>query len=262
MTIERQWYLYNKIREFVEEESKDILCPKPIVLDDISTPSQCSVVEGTTTSTSNTSSNQIAKRVRKTPTCSYCKEVGHRNQSAEKQRRYRERCKNNPEKVAEAKRKDLERYHAKKRLVKDLWRSANSRRKDKARALRIVMHTPESTPPRLDSRASIDQVISRDYRRSSTPQLSTSRENTPHSTTSSVVRGRKQVKRNRSKLFRDNTKLKEQLQAVNKKCSYKTFTRYRPFYVVLPTVAARETCLCRIHTNIQYLAVSVTFLSQ
>nr|CAI5859280.1 unnamed protein product [Callosobruchus analis] len=37
------------------------------------------------------------------------------------------------------------------------------------------------------------------------------------------------------------------------RCSYSSFTRYRPFYVMPPTVAARETCLCRVHTNIQYL---------
>ncbi|CAG9784023.1 unnamed protein product [Diatraea saccharalis] len=107
--------------------------------------------------------------------------------AAEKQRRYREWRQNNPE-----------------------------RRKDKARSLRIIMHTPESTPPRSNSPAPIAQIISRD-RRLSTPQLSTSRENTPNSIASSAVRGRKQVKRNRFKLFRDNTKLKEQLEAVNKK---------------------------------------------
>lgn len=36
------------------------------------------------------------------------------------------------------------------------------------------------------------------------------------------------------------------------KCSYSTFTQYRPFYAILPTVTAREKCLCRIHINIQY----------
>lgn len=39
---------------------------------------------------------------------------------AEKQRRYRERRKSNPEKEAESKRKDRDRYHANKRLVRDL----------------------------------------------------------------------------------------------------------------------------------------------
>lgn len=344
---------------------------------------------------------------------------------AEKQRRYRERRKSNHEKEAANKKKDLERYHAKKRLVKDLtsrehraikkkWRAANAKRRDRAKALRIVMHTPESSPgimtPRLRTPNSQgqNQVLPRDLtsiRRLSTPQLSTPHENSP-STTSAAKRGRKYVKRNRSKLFRENLKLKEQIEEINKKyekykkrynrekqkrfqnednirksqdkyvvlskaikkryekvtnlkekhaikkifeekdvkcsrkkmqiikeclnvdqgfirkeqpklrkqvisdkikqffnrddvsrasagkketvtrmkdkmqkrylldsmknlfvsfkrenpdlkCSYTTFTRYRPFYVMLPTVAARETCLCRMHTNIQYLAVAL-----
>lgn len=155
---------------------------------------------------------------------------------AEKQRRYRERRKNNPEKDAESKRKDRERYHANKRLVRDLttrehraikkkWRSANARRKDKVRALRVVTYTPEPSPPRLNSPAapSQDQIIPNADRRLFTPQLSTSRENTPSSISSSASRGRKQVKRNRSKLFRDNIKLKEQLEAINK--SYQKYKK-------------------------------------
>lgn len=39
---------------------------------------------------------------------------------AERQRRCREKRKNDPEKVAEIKRKDLERYHARKKLVADM----------------------------------------------------------------------------------------------------------------------------------------------
>ena len=31
LTLERQWYLFNKIREFCPDESKDIVCPKPSV---------------------------------------------------------------------------------------------------------------------------------------------------------------------------------------------------------------------------------------
>ncbi|CAH0558569.1 unnamed protein product [Brassicogethes aeneus] len=318
---------------------------------------------------------------------------------AEKQRRYRERRKNNPEKEAESRRKDRERYHAKKCLVRDLsasehraikkkWRSANARRKN--------------SPAPSDQH----QLIPNADHRLSTPQPSDSRELTLSSIISTASRGRKKVHRNRSKLFRDNIKLKEQLEAIKKrsekykkrynrekrkrskieggsqenqkkyeilsnaikkryqniksrkekyaiqkifeeqavkcsrqkkqliqeclavdqgyirktqpllkkkalstkikdfferddisratagkketvslkknkmqkrylldnmknlylsfkrenpalKCSYKTFTRYRPFYVLLPTVAARDTCLCRIHTNIQYLAIAL-----
>nr|CAI5853186.1 unnamed protein product [Callosobruchus analis] len=115
--------------------------------------------------------------------------------AAENQRRYRERRKMDPEREADSKRKDLERYHANKRLVRDLtprehriikkkWRSANTKRKDQAKALREVMHTSESSPD-------ITKIIAK--------------------------RGRKQVKRNRSKLYRDNLRLSKQLEDLNKK---------------------------------------------
>jgi len=29
LSLECQWYLYDKIREFCEEESRDLVCPKP-----------------------------------------------------------------------------------------------------------------------------------------------------------------------------------------------------------------------------------------
>ena len=29
LSIERQWYLYDKIRDFCSDEAKDIVCPKP-----------------------------------------------------------------------------------------------------------------------------------------------------------------------------------------------------------------------------------------
>ncbi|XP_022123236.2 uncharacterized protein LOC110998761 [Pieris rapae] len=59
---------------------------------------------------------------------------------AEKQRRYREKLKKFPEKVAETKRKNLERYHARKKLVADMsiqehqmkkriWQERNKRRR-------------------------------------------------------------------------------------------------------------------------------------
>lgn len=59
---------------------------------------------------------------------------------AERQRRCREKRKNDPEKVAEIKRKDLERYHARKKLVGDMsvqehrikkriWQEGNKKRR-------------------------------------------------------------------------------------------------------------------------------------
>lgn len=345
--------------------------------------------------------------------------------AAEKQRRYRERRKNNPVKEMASKKKDLERYHAKKRLVKDLtprehrtlkkkWRIANAKRRDRRRALRVVMNTPESTPgietPRsaspINDGQNLASVLSPALELLSSPRLSTSRQNSATPSMSSVSkRGRNKVKRDRSKLYRENLKLKEEIKKAKKryekykkrysraknkelkksddskgyqkyvilssaikdrykkiknrkekhaiqkifehdsikdsrkkvqiikecldinqgyirkqqpklrknilrtkitdffhrddvsratadkketktlqkkkiqrrylldnmnnlfqsfkrenpnlKCSYTSFTRCRPFYVLPPTVAARETCLCRIHTNIQYMASSL-----
>ncbi|CAG5017997.1 unnamed protein product [Parnassius apollo] len=140
---------------------------------------------------------------------------------AEKQRRYRERRKKDPEKEAANKRKDLERYHAKKRLVKNAtsqehraikkWRAANARRRDRTKALRVVMHTPESSPGIMTPRSRTptplgpNQVLPRvlpSNRRLSTPQLLTPHESSPSSTTSAAKWGRKQLKRNRTKLFK------------------------------------------------------------
>ncbi|CAH0397863.1 unnamed protein product [Chilo suppressalis] len=153
--------------------------------------------------------------------------------AAEKQRRYREKRKLNPEKVAEAKRKDLERYHAKKRLVKDMtprehrvskkkWRVANAKRRDRQRALRIIMHTPESTPG-VETPPPSD-MISRNFsprfvtaRRLSTPQPPTPRYGSASPNISAKARGRKKVKRDRSKLLRENLKFKEELQKMKKK---------------------------------------------
>ncbi|XP_063384484.1 uncharacterized protein LOC134670614 [Cydia fagiglandana] len=37
------------------------------------------------------------------------------------------------------------------------------------------------------------------------------------------------------------------------RCSYSYFIKNRPFYVKPPSVAGRETCLCKTHTNAQYI---------
>lgn len=75
MTYERKSYLYNKIREFVREESKDILCPKPIPNVDVDHNSV-----PTTSVEYSFQKPSIEKSIRQKPTCSYCKQVGHRNQ--------------------------------------------------------------------------------------------------------------------------------------------------------------------------------------
>ena len=44
----------------------------------------------------------------------------------------------------------------------------------------------------------------------------------------------------------------------NFKISFTTFWRYKPFWVVLPKVGDRDTCACKVHTNIEHL-VTVLF---
>lgn len=72
--------------------------------------------------------------------------------AAERQRRCREKRKNDTRKVAEVKRKDLERYHTRKKLVADLtvrehrmmkrkWQHGNKKRKEEKQMLkRTVEH--------------------------------------------------------------------------------------------------------------------------
>lgn len=40
-------------------------------------------------------------------------------------------------------------------------------------------------------------------------------------------------------------------------CSYTYFTRNRPYYVIIPSADARETCLCKLHTNIEYKLIAL-----
>lgn len=130
--------------------------------------------------------------------------------AAEKQRRYRQKLKENPVKNAEAKRKHRERYHAKKKLVKDMtktehrsakrkWKIANKKRRERQKALQAIMiETPVSTP------------------RSGTP-------------VSSRSRGRRQVRRDRSALYRQNSKLQEEIEKLKKMCNKykKRYQRYK-----------------------------------
>lgn len=40
-------------------------------------------------------------------------------------------------------------------------------------------------------------------------------------------------------------------------CSLAYFAKMRPFYVMFPSVNARDTCLCKKHTNIQFKATAI-----
>nr|CAH7748308.1 unnamed protein product [Callosobruchus chinensis] len=135
--------------------------------------------------------------------------------AAERQRRCREKRKNDPEKVAEVKRKDLERYHARKKLVADMsvrehrimkrkWQQENKKRREKKQLLEnVLLNSPPPSPiPEL-------------------PEGSSSR-------------GRKKVKRDRTKLYRDNIKLQDKIDQLERKVrKYKKRERYK-------TVKCRE----------------------
>lgn len=43
-------------------------------------------------------------------------------------------------------------------------------------------------------------------------------------------------------------------ESTSLKCSYSTFCLYRPFYVVPKTEADRNTCLCKLHSNVEMMA--------
>lgn len=130
--------------------------------------------------------------------------------AAERQRRCREKRKNDPEKVAEVKRKDLERYHARKKLVANMsvrehrimkrkWQQGNKKRKEKKQMLEnLLLNTPAPSPIPENAQISSCHV---------TP--------TPSEACSS--RGKKKVRRDRTKLYRDNIKLQDKIDQLEKK---------------------------------------------
>ncbi|CAH2085774.1 unnamed protein product [Euphydryas editha] len=132
---------------------------------------------------------------------------------AERQRRCREKRKNDPEKVAEIKRKDLERYHARKKLVADMsirehrikkriWQERNKKRREKKQMLKEVrLGTPTQSPT------------------PETPRMTPSATATPSATpTPSEV----SIRSSRGRSY---------------------FPKHRPFYVKPPTLHGRNTCL-------------------
>nr|CAH7721805.1 unnamed protein product [Callosobruchus chinensis] len=132
--------------------------------------------------------------------------------AAERQRRCREKRKNDPEKVAEVKRKDLERYHARKKLVADMsvrehrimkrkWQQENKKRREKKQLLEnVLLNSPPPSPiPELPEVAKMSHPA------------------TPTRSEGSSSRGRKKVKRDRTKLYRDNIKLQDKIDQLERK---------------------------------------------
>ena len=67
---------------------------------------------------------------------------------------------------------------------------------------------------------------------------------------------RRKVKKQRRLLTdsRQNLHLKFISENVSCHLSYTSFCRMKPFWVVTPTMRDRETCICKIHDNLQFLA--------
>lgn len=117
--------------------------------------------------------------------------------AAEKQRRYRGKRKLNKEKVEENKKKDLERYHNKKRLISDMkirearlarrkWRTNKKNYRERVKKLKAVIDiTPPSSP-------STEQV-------------------------GNVVCGRKKMRMEKAKVHRKNIKLQVEVNKLKKK---------------------------------------------
>lgn len=68
----RQSYLYNNIRQFVDEGSKDILCPKPASFTE---PKMSAVQVADPAETMETNRSYV----RASPKCGFCGQTGHRN---------------------------------------------------------------------------------------------------------------------------------------------------------------------------------------
>ena len=83
LTRERQQYLFEQIREYCAEYAKDILCLEPLekLLEASAAPVSMTTTDETLVQLKRESSPDVLPAPkRKTPTCSYCNEPGHRNQ--------------------------------------------------------------------------------------------------------------------------------------------------------------------------------------
>ncbi|CAH0401888.1 unnamed protein product [Chilo suppressalis] len=140
--------------------------------------------------------------------------------AAEKQKQYRERQKLNAVKYEDAKRKHRERYHKTKRLVKDLtpkekynanliWRlRKRDLKKRKQNTERLLQYTPPESP----SSSLRDDI-------QTPPPLPPMGTPPPASSPSlAKARGRKKIKKNRSKDYRENKKLTEENVKLKRKC--------------------------------------------
>jgi len=87
LSTDRKKYLYEKIRDYCPDSSKDILCPLPVV--EPAPTDHTETLQSTSAPIPSASGNpvetseellELPGAKRKTPLCSYCHESGHRNQ--------------------------------------------------------------------------------------------------------------------------------------------------------------------------------------
>nr|XP_053615038.1 uncharacterized protein LOC128677898 [Plodia interpunctella] len=140
----------------------------------------------------------------------------------EKSRRYREKLKADPQKYEERKRKKRESYHKNKRLVSDLqpeekkicrtiWKLRKQNQRQRKKAIEnILADTPPSSPIVLQ-----EINVPQDYNNCEcTPPASpSSRVSTPVS----KERGRKKIRRDRTKMYKENLCLQHETEMWKKK---------------------------------------------
>ncbi|CAH0732005.1 unnamed protein product, partial [Brenthis ino] len=136
----------------------------------------------------------------------------------EKSRRYRERLKADPEKLAERNRKKRVSYHKNKKLISSMppedkencriiWKLRKQSQRNRQKAVRnIIENTPSSSPSILQEINPEDQL--QPTTPPPTPAVSSKNEK---------IRGRKKVRRDRSKLYRENVKLQSESKKWKKK---------------------------------------------
>lgn len=74
LSTERQWYLYDQIRQFCPDSRKDLTCPEPSV------PKPCSR-SGTPLPTMEIDTDVVSSPTKKQRTCGICREPGHNKRS-------------------------------------------------------------------------------------------------------------------------------------------------------------------------------------
>ena len=84
LSSNRQWYLFNKIREFCPEECQDITCPMPSEPETVRGPpttSSTTVVSTSSATPANPSASEGQPSAKRPRLCGICRELGHNARS-------------------------------------------------------------------------------------------------------------------------------------------------------------------------------------